>query len=151
MFSWELADEKNKIDYFCYDYVHISLLSSSWKTFATILLFILTSPIPSSSLAPPSYTFAFRFSVLKLSLQTVSTFRSAFLILSVILIYHCFPGKYLLALIRARQKFENSFLLCLTFSLVNGKQLFLYLSGCLGECWLACVIHLMTSCLTDQY
>lgn len=41
--------------------------------------------------------------VLKLSLWTLFTFRNAFLILNVILICHCCPGKYLLALIQARE------------------------------------------------
>lgn len=48
-----------------------------------------------------------------------------------------------------RNKFGNSFLLCLTVNLVNIKQLFLDPSGCLGERLTG--MYLMLLCLTDQY
>lgn len=80
MFSWELADEKIKLItsvMIMFTFSYCPLLGR----LTMILVLILPSPIPSPALVPPSYTFVFWFSVLKLSLQTVSTFRNAFLIL----------------------------------------------------------------------
>lgn len=87
----------------------------------------------------PAACFSFLLSVLKVSLQTGTTFRNASLLLNFVFIYHCFLGKYLLTLTETRRGFENSLPLCLTVTLANVKQCFLYLSECLGE-------HLISLC-----
>ena len=138
----------------CYDYVHIFSLPSSWKNFPLIFVLILPCLTPSIAPAPPSYALLFLFALcFEIVITNCHHFQKCFPYFK----YHLnvsFPRKVspgTCASQKARHVFENSFLLCLLMKLVDVKQLFGYLSDVWESVWLACVIHVMTLCLTDQY
>lgn len=104
MFLWEHADKKIKlmapaVIMFTFSYCsHLRKnLPHDWYPSYSALSCSQASSRPTSTTC-----FSFLFSVLKSSLETVTTFRNASRILNFILIYEDFPEKHLLPLIQAR-------------------------------------------------